>query len=165
MPQLDFTTLGPQLVWLVIVFGGLYLLMARVGLPRIADVLLTREQRIANDLDAADRLKLEAQEALEAYEAALAEARAKAHALAVETREKVQAEAAEQQAAAEARLAERAAEAETQIKAARDEAMASVREIAGTAARDVVTQVMGSVPDDAKVAEALDIELANAGVS
>ena len=165
MPQLDFTTLASQLFWLVVVFGGLYLLMARVGLPRVADVLLSREQRIANDLDAAERLNREAQEALEAYEAALAEARSKAHALAVETREKVQAEVEAQQSAAEARLAERAAEAEAQIKAARDEAMGNVREIAGTAARDIVTQLMGNQPDGAKLAEVLDEELARAGVS
>ena len=165
MPQLEFADFAPQVIWLIITFAALYLLMARIGLPRREETLMSREQRIANDLDAADRLNREAHEALEAYESALAEARAKAHALAVETREKVQAEAEAQQAEAKARLAERAAEAEAQIQSARDEAMASVREIAGSAARDVVGQLLGTVPADAAVAEVLDEELANAGVS
>jgi F-type H+-transporting ATPase subunit b len=165
MPQLDFNDFAPQLFWLIITFGTLYLLMAKVALPRVSDVLLSREQRIANDLDAAERLNQEAQDALKAYESALAEARAKALALSQETREKVLAEANAQQAAAEERLNERAAEAEAQIKVARNDAMTNVREIAGTAARDVVAQLLGSSPDDATVDAVLDTELAQAGVN
>jgi F-type H+-transporting ATPase subunit b len=165
MPQLEFADFAPQLVWLAITFGLLWILMARVALPRVSDVLLSREQRITNDLDAAERLNNEAQEALKAYETALAEARAKANALAVEKRAKVQAKAEAAQAEAEARLAERAAEAEAQIQAARNEAMGNVREIASAAATGVVTQLLGDVPDDAALNAVLDAELANAGVN
>jgi len=165
MPQLEFNDFAPQLFWLIITFGTLYLLMAKVALPRVSDVLLTREQRIANDLDAAERLNQEAQDALKAYETALADARAKAHALSLETREKVQTDTDAKRAEAEARLSERAAEAEAQIKAARDDAMTNVREIAGTAARDVVSQLLGTSVDEAKVNTALDAELTRAGVN
>ncbi len=165
MPQLELNDFAPQLFWLVITFGALYLLMAKVALPRVSDVLLSREQRIANDLDAAQKLNNEAQDALRAYEAALSEARAKASALAAETRAKVQADAAVQQAEAKARLAERATEAEAQIRAARDDAMANVREIAESATRDVVSQLLGTTPDDAIVNAALDAELTRAGLN
>ncbi len=88
MPQLEFHTFVPQLVWLVIVFGYLYVMMSRVALPRIATVLEERRDRIADDLDQAEQFKRQTDEAIEAYEKALAEARAKAHEVAQETRDR-----------------------------------------------------------------------------
>ncbi|NND48972.1 MAG: F0F1 ATP synthase subunit B', partial [Rhizobiales bacterium] len=92
MPQLDFSTYIPQLVWLAISFIALYLLMARVALPRIATVIEERRDRIASDLDEAERSKAESEAAVAAYEAALAEARGKAHDNARANREKLNAE-------------------------------------------------------------------------
>lgn len=159
MPQLDPTFFAPQIFWLIVTFAGLYLLMARVALPRISETLLTRDQRIANDLDVADRLNQEAQEALAAYEATLVESRNKAHELAQETRARIQKETEAAQAEAEARLAARAAEAEAQIAAARDEAMTSVREIASGAAAGLVEKLIGAAPSDDALASAIDLEL------
>jgi F-type H+-transporting ATPase subunit b len=48
MPQLDFSTFSPQLIWLVITFLGLYLLMSRVALPRIGGVIEQRQSRQGN---------------------------------------------------------------------------------------------------------------------
>jgi F-type H+-transporting ATPase subunit b len=67
---------APQMVWLVISFIALYLLMARVALPRVADVLETRHGRIADDLDQAAQLKSQAETVIAEYEAALAEVEA-----------------------------------------------------------------------------------------
>ena len=75
MPQLDITTFIPQLFWLIITFVTLYLIMSMVILPKIADVLEQRQDRIASDIQEAERLKLDAEIALKDYESVLFKAR------------------------------------------------------------------------------------------
>jgi len=71
MPQLNPLDWGPQLIWLLITFGILYLLMVYVALPRIGGVIEARAARIAKDLATADSLRRETEEAIAAYERAL----------------------------------------------------------------------------------------------
>ncbi len=78
MPQLDPLVFVPQLVWLAISFVILYLLLARLALPRIGDAIEARQDRIAHDLDTAATLKSEAEAVLRAYERTMAEARSEA---------------------------------------------------------------------------------------
>ena len=67
MPQLNPLDWGPQLVWLLLTFGVLYLLMVYVALPRIGSVIEARAARIAGDLARADKLRRETEEAIAAY--------------------------------------------------------------------------------------------------
>jgi FAD/FMN-containing dehydrogenase len=40
-PPFDPSTFGSQLLWLAIIFGALYVLMSRIGLPRVEGILAT----------------------------------------------------------------------------------------------------------------------------
>lgn len=160
MPQLEFADYAPQLIWLVITFGVLYLVMARVALPRIGGVIEDRRNRIAEDIDSAERLKLEAEEALKAYEAALAEARAKAVAIAAETRDRLNAEVEAERAKLEAELEAQLEAAEARIRETQEQAQAEVRGIAADVAADLIAALNGTTPDRAKVEAAVDAALA-----
>ncbi|HEX8167807.1 MAG TPA: F0F1 ATP synthase subunit B' [Beijerinckiaceae bacterium] len=155
-PPFATESFASQLLWFAIAFGLLYYLMAKVALPRVAEILETRTNRIADDLADAERLRAESEAAGEAYERSLAEARAKSKAIAQETRDALLGESEAKRKALEAELAQRIADAEATISARTAEAMASVRGIAADAATAIVARLTGQAPDRAEVERALD---------
>ncbi len=156
MPQLDFSSYPPQLIWLAIVFLILYVVLSKLALPQIGGIIEQRRDRIAADLDEASRLKEESEKALAAYEAALAEAKAKAHAIAQETRDKLNAETERQRAEVEATLAEKTAEAEARINEAKTAAMSEIKKVAGDTTGAIVNQLIGGRTTKAKVTKAVN---------
>ena len=155
MPQLNPLDWGPQLVWLLLTFGILYLLMVYVALPRIGSVIEARAARIAADLAAADKLRRETEEAIAAYEQALAEAKQKAHAIVEDGRAKLKAETAEERARLERDLAKKSAEAEARIAEAKNSAMREVNAVAADVAADIVRQLIGVAPAKAEIDQAV----------
>src|SRR5689334_8685942 len=103
-PPFNKETFASQLVWLAIVFVALYALISRVAIPRIGGILAARTQRIEGDFAAAQRMKHEAESALEAYEKSLAEARNRAQAIGAEIRDKLHAQGEERRKALEGKL-------------------------------------------------------------
>ncbi|MPY70447.1 MAG: F0F1 ATP synthase subunit B' [Alphaproteobacteria bacterium] len=144
MPQLDPSTFSPQLFWLAITFVALYLIMWRVALPRISDVLQERQERIDDDLQKAEQLKVDADEVLRSYERAMAEGRAKAQQVLHQGAEKIAAESAERHAALGEKVAGQMAEAEARIAAERDAALANVRSVAAEVAAAAATRLTGA---------------------
>lgn len=161
MPQLDFSTFAPQLVWLAISFMALYFLMARVALPRISTVLEERRDRIANDLDEAHRLKFETEEVILTYEAELAEARSKAHGIASQTREQLNTELAAEQAKVDSEIDSRMEAADKKINAMKEKAMAEVAEAAQDTADTIIRILVGGRPTKQEIAAAVTAARAN----
>jgi F-type H+-transporting ATPase subunit b len=98
MPQLDVTTYAPQLVWLAITFGAMFLIMWKVAVPKISDALETRQMRLEDNLKKAEDLQREAEATLASYEKALADARAEAHADIQKMQQQLQEAAAKEEA-------------------------------------------------------------------
>jgi len=144
-----------QLAWLALSFVLLYVLMAKVALPRIAAIFAERSKRIGDDLKAAERLKEQSAAAHAAYDKALADARARAQAIAAETRERQAAAAEATNKRLEAELHERMAVAERSIAATRTAAMGNVGAIAAETASAIVERLIGKAPADHEVAAAL----------
>ena len=150
-PPFNPTTFASQLFWFVIVFAVLYALMAKVALPRIGGIIENRQKRIADDLAGAASLKAESDAAIAAYEKALADARARAQAIANETRDKQAAEAEATRKRLEDELNVKLAEAEKSIAATKQAAMSNVRGIAAGATKAIVERLIGTEPSDSAV--------------
>ena len=156
MPQLDPSSFASQLVWLTIIFVIFYLVMARVALPRISEVLETRQNRIAYDLETATSLKIEAEKVLAEYEASMAKAHGDSQSLLAQAALERSAEAALRQEELSARIAVQLGDAERRIDEARRAAMAKIGEIAGDVALSATAKLIGIEPDDAAIKAALE---------
>ena len=88
-------------------------------------------------------------------EKVLADARAKANAIAQENRTEVLKELEAEQSKVDAQLADKLAKAEKQIAATREKAMGEVENIAGQLVDDVVQELTGSKPSAAAVKSAI----------
>lgn len=158
-PPFQKDTFASQLVSLLIAFVALYLIVSKIALPKVGGTIDARQKRIEDDFADAQKLKGESDEALKAYETALAQARARAQAIGAETREKLNAAADAERKSLEQRLAAKLADAEKTIAATRESAMSNVRGIASDAANAIVQQLAGLKPDGQAVDHAVDTAL------
>ncbi len=148
MPQLDFSTWGNQIFWLVLALIAIYLILSRVALPRIGAVLAERSGTITNDLAAAEDLKAKAVEAEAAYDKALIDARAEAHNIVENAKAEIKADLDVAIAKADAEIAAKAAESEKAISEIRASAMENVKVVAKDTAKEIVAALGGKA--DAK---------------
>lgn len=158
-PPFQGETFPSQILWLTISFVALYLLLSRVALPRMSRVIEDRRNKIGADLDHASRLRNESEAAQAAYEKSLADARARAQALAAETHQKLAAETEERRKGLEASLKTKLEAAEAQIADTKAKAMANVRGIAVDTTGLIVERLVGKAPAPATVERAVDAAL------
>lgn len=159
MPQFDPAVWVPQLIWLVITFMALYLLMSRVALPRVSEVLEEREVRINESLRKAERLRLNAEDAIASYEKTIADVRAKAAEEVRAAREEAAAEAAERNAQLNERLVAQISAAEQRINKAREAAIAGLRDVAVTVSGAALERLIGQQVDERSLTSAVDTVL------
>ena len=146
-----------------LIFLGILFYFKVPGL--IGDMLDKRAVQIRSDLDEARALRDEAQTLLASYERKqrevadqaariVAQAKEESQLAANEARATLEASVARRLQAAEEKIAARAAESERRIGEIRDGAVAAVREVAGDAAREIVS-AFGASADDKTVLAAV----------
>lgn len=154
-PPFDPANVAPQLFWLVICFGALYLLMSRLALPRVAGILHDRRAKIEGDVGAAAAKRKAADEAAADYEKTLADAKGRAQALAQQTHAKLAADTEAKRAALETELSAKIAAGEAEIEALKTKAMASVEQIAQETASAIFEHLTGQKADPKAIAAAV----------
>ena len=144
-PPFDATLFPAQLFWFAVSFIALYVLMARVVLPRVAHVLELRAATIKGDVDAAAAASAAAESARLSAEKSAADARAKARETIDAMRAKAQAEYAVEQAKVEKTIAERAAAAEAALAQTRAAEMAQIGPLSEALAQNIAARVSGGI--------------------
>ena len=151
-----------DIVWSIIPFALVLLLFWRIVLPRLQKTLDERSEAIEGGIAQAENAQAEAKEALEKYNALLAEARAEAATI----RDQARSEGTQilQEIKTNAQLeADRIAQsAQAQIEAERHQAVLSLRKEVGNLALDLASAVVQErLSEDAKAASVVDKLLAD----
>jgi len=163
MPQLDFSnplTIA-QVVWMAIIFGLLYYLLARYVLPQVASVVDARAERIAADLDSARAAKAQSDASITEVNEASRRASAEAQSAIAGAIAHAKAEALEQSRASDEHINVQLAEAEHRIADARNAAMGALRQVARDTTTVVVARLTGHTPEAAVVERAVGAAMAN----
>ena len=158
MPQLDFSTFGNQVFWLIVTLIVIYLILSRIALPRISEVLAERSDTINNDIAAAEELKSKAVGAEEAYKQALADARSEAAKIIETSKAEMKSELDAAIAKADVKINEKAEESEKVVSEIRKNALESVEDVAKATALALVA-ALGGKPEAKTVDEAVAKEM------
>lgn len=142
-PPMNPEFFASQILWLAITFGVFYYVLSKTIVPRISTVLENRRDRIALDLQAAERMRQDADEAQAAYEQELASARKNSARIAGEARDKARADADAQRKSIEADLDARLESAQARIADVKARALADVGTIAEDAAEAILNDIAG----------------------
>lgn len=158
LPQLCVDWIPNQIFWLVVALVLIFLIVAKVAMPRIGGVLAERKGTITNDLAAAEELKQKAKDAEAAYTQALADARAEAGRIVAKAKADIQADLDIATQKADAEIAARSAESERRIGEIRASALQNVTEVARETAQELVA-ALGGKADQAAVEAAVAARL------
>jgi F-type H+-transporting ATPase subunit b len=163
MPQLNQLpdVVLSQLFWLALVLGFIYFVIGRGMVPKIQATVDQRDQKIADDLAAAERAKTEADESEEAFRLRMDESRAEA----MKTTAAAKAEGAKATektlAKADASVQAKLVKAEEKIRASRTEALANIENVAAELAQEIAGKVAGLKVGREDAAQAVKAELIN----
>ena len=159
LPQFDSSVFSSQIFWTVVSFFLLMYLLKRYVIPAINDILDSRGKKISDDLQSAEKARLESERVLASYQEQLDHARQ----MAMTTLEAARLEAVALRDGAVAELKEQLEKKKVvaleEIERARVKAMAEVRlaavEMAMLATEKLIAKSVGQAEADAMVEAAL----------
>ena len=132
-----------QLFWLAIVFGIIYFGIARGMVPKIRSVVDDRDEKIADDLAAAQRAREDAEAAEAVYRERIEASRSEALKTAQQAKQDAALETEKKLKVIDEQIGARAAEAEARIRAAADKARRELEPVAAEAASQLVSKLTG----------------------
>lgn len=146
MPQISqlMQVYGSQFFWLLIVIGIIYFGIARNMVPKISKTVDDRQQRITDDLAAAQAARDKAEKIEEEYRQKISSAQADAvgHISAARAEATKKNDVAVK--AAEAAIGQKIEAADVALKAAQADAMQEIEQVAVEAAQAIVATISGT---------------------
>jgi F-type H+-transporting ATPase subunit b len=155
MPQLDPTYWASQAFWLILIFTLLYLTLSKIFIPKIKESIDDRENKIKDDLDEAQKLKLIAEEKLKEYETTIENAKKEVLKVIFDSKNQLSAEIQSKKKGIEKEIEKELKNAEKELEILKRDSLTDISTISEEMASKVVEQVSGEPLNQSSVKAAV----------
>ena len=143
MPQLNPEFWISQIFWLVITFGILYIILSKLILPKISSNLEMRKSQISENIETAEKQRLETESKIKEYEKAVLESKNNARNYFNQVRKKIIKDINKKKEKLDLELNEEVKKAEIEIIDFKKKAPVKVNRIAVETSNDLIKQLIG----------------------
>ena len=144
MPQLNPEFWLSQIFWLTITFGLLYIILAKFILPKISGNLEMRKAQILDNIETAEKQRIESENKIKEYEKLILECKNDAKELLSEAREKVNKDINKKNEEIEQEISQEIGKAEQEINELMRSAPEKINKIAIDTSNELIKNLVGA---------------------
>ena len=164
MPQLDPKYWASQAFWLILVFTFLYISIAKFYLPKIKNNLDTRENRIKDDLEDANRFKELSESKLKEYEKILENAKKEVIKIHIESKNILDKNIQEKKEVIEKEIEKEIEKAQKEITDLKKNSISDIQKISENIASNIIETISGDKLNESSIKAVVeDISKKNLG--
>ncbi|MDA7829055.1 F0F1 ATP synthase subunit B [bacterium] len=156
MPQLDPTYWASQAFWLILVFTILYISIAKFYLPKIKNNLDDRENKIKEDLDAANKFKDLSESKLKEYEKILENSKKEVIKIHLEAKNKLDKDIQAKKYVLEKEIEIEITKAQKEIAELKKSSISDIQTISRDLASNVIENISGDKLNESSIKAAVD---------
>ena len=156
MPQLDPTYWASQAFWLILVFTILYLSIAKFYLPKIKNNLDNRENKIKEDLDAANKFKDVSESKLKEYEKILENSKKEVIKILLESKSKLDKDIQTKKSNMEKEIENEISKAQEEITELKKNSISDIQNISKDIASNIIENISGDKLNESSIKAAVE---------
>jgi len=164
MPQLDPKYWASQAFWLILIFTILYISIAKFYLPKIKNNLDTRENRIKDDLEDANKFKELSESKLKEYEKILDDAKKEVIKIHIESKNTLDKDIKTKKETIEKEIEKEIVKAQKEMSDLKKNSLKDVQKISENIASNIIETISGDKLNESSIkATVEDISKKNLG--
>ena len=164
MPQLDPTYWASQAFWLILVFTVLYISIAKFYLPKIKNNLDDRDNKIKEDLDAANKFKDLSELKLKEYEKILEDSKKEVIKIHLESKNKLDKDIQLKKNVMDKEIENEIIKAQKEIAELKKNSISDIQSISKGIASNIIENISGDKLNESSVTAAVeDVSKKNVG--
>jgi F-type H+-transporting ATPase subunit b len=156
MPQLNPEFWISQIFWLTLTFGILYLVLSKLILPKISANLESRKSKILENIEAAEKQRVNSEEKLKEYEEVISKSKLEAKTIFNQAREKSLKDISAKREVLDKQIDDEISKAEDEIKILHDSAPNKINKIAIETSSELIQKLIGTEVNNSSISAIVD---------